>query len=317
MKPIYFSPLQGYTEDAYRRIHAELAGGVDAYYTPFLRVEHGKLRSKDMRDVRPEFNEGVAVVPQIIANSAAEVDLLFDYVAGLDRYDTIDLNMGCPFPLQTRHGRGAGLMSDVAKVREVVGRLRLCCDEQASSGKKLVNFSVKMRLGMESPDEWQAVLPVIEEYAPIHITMHPRVAKQQYGGELYMEEFERFYESAKLPIVYNGDICSLEDLRRIEERYPRLKAVMIGRGLLARPSLATECAEGAEWSSERRIALVTEMHNRLLEHFRNIIPGEEQLLSKVRTFWDYMEEELGRKAFKKIKKAGNMKNYLRAVGELG
>jgi hypothetical protein len=59
------------------------------------------------------------------------------------------------------------------------------------------------------------------------------------------------------------------------------------------------------------------MHNRLLEHFRNIIPGEEQLLSKVRTFWDYMEEELGRKAFKKIKKAGNMKNYLRAVGELG
>ena len=317
MKSIFFSPLQGYTEDAYRRIHAELAGGVGTYYTPFLRVEHGKLRSKDMRDVRPEFNAGVAVVPQIIANSASEVDLLFDYVAGLDRYDTIDLNMGCPFPLQTRHGRGAGLMSDKEKVREVVGRLRRRCDEQAASGRKLVNFSVKMRLGLESADEWQEVLPVIEEQAPIHITMHPRVAKQQYGGELYMEEFGRFCESAKSAIVYNGDVCSLEDLRRIEECFPNLKAVMIGRGLLARPSLAAEYAEGAEWGSERRIALVTEMHNRLLEHFRNIIPGEEQLLSKVRTFWDYMEEELGRKAFKKIKKAGNMKNYLRAVGELG
>lgn len=316
MKPILFSPLQGYTEDAYRRIHAQLAGGVEAYYTPFLRVEHGKLRSKDVRDVRPEFNEEVPVVPQIIASSAAEVDLLFDHLASLDRYGTIDLNMGCPFPLQTRHGRGAGLLVAKDKVREVVGRLRQRCDERSASGKPDMNFSVKMRLGLESVEEWREVLPVIEEYAPVHVTMHPRVAKQQYGGELYMDEFERFYDCTNLPIVYNGDICTPEDLNRIEERFPRLKAVMVGRGLLARPSLALEYAEGVEWSVDRRISLITEMHNSLFEHFKNIIPGEEQLLYKVRTFWDYMEGELGRKAFKKIKKAGNMKNYLRAVAEL-
>lgn len=314
--PIYFSPLQGYTEDAYRRIHAELAGGADAYYTPFLRVEHGRLRSKDVRDVKPEFNTGVAVVPQIIANSAAEVDLLFDHIAGLGRYGVIDLNMGCPFPLQTRHGRGAGLMADIGKVREVIGRLKHRCGEFSAQGKGRMDFSVKMRLGLEDAAEWQNVLPVIEEYAPMHLSVHPRVAAQQYGGELHMAEFGRLYEVTSLPLVYNGDVRSLDDIKRIEERFPALKGVMIGRGLLARPSLAAEYKEGAEWSRDRRVELVMEMHDRLLAHLETVIPGEEQRLAKVRTFWDYMEEEFGKKAFKKVKKAGNMKNYLRAVSEL-
>ena len=57
--PIHFAPLQGYTDDVYRRIHHELMGGIQTYYTPFLRMEGGGVRSKDMRDIRPEFNEGV------------------------------------------------------------------------------------------------------------------------------------------------------------------------------------------------------------------------------------------------------------------
>lgn len=316
MKPILFSPLQGYTEDAYRRIHAELVGGVDTYYTPFMRVEHGRLRSKDMRDVKPEYNEGVSVVPQIIASSTAEVDLLFDHIAQLGCYHEVDLNMGCPFPLQTRHGRGAGLMSDTDKVREVVGRLKERCEDWNKSGNVQMTFSVKMRLGLAGADEWQKVLPVVEEYGPTHLTVHPRVATQQYGGELHMDEFDKLYSTTALPLVYNGDLCSPQDIKRIEDSYPKLKAVMIGRGLLARPSLAAEYAEGEEWSRSRRIELVKEMHDRLLSHLETVIPGEEQRLSKVRAFWDYMEGTFDKKLLKKVKKAGNMKNYLRAVSEL-
>ena len=109
MYKIYFAPLQGYTEDAYRRLHNKYFGGVEAYYTPFVRLEHGELRSKDMRDVRPEFNEGVNIVPQVIANSGEEMNVLVDYLKSLG-YNRIDVNAGCPFPLQTRHGRGAGLL---------------------------------------------------------------------------------------------------------------------------------------------------------------------------------------------------------------
>ena len=48
--PIHFAPLQGYTEAIYRQAHARIFGGVESYYTPFVRVEHGEIRKKDMRD---------------------------------------------------------------------------------------------------------------------------------------------------------------------------------------------------------------------------------------------------------------------------
>ena len=63
---IHFAPLQGYTDDVYRRLHHQLIGGIATYTTPFLRVEGGGVRSKDLRDVDPEHNQGVLVVPQLI-----------------------------------------------------------------------------------------------------------------------------------------------------------------------------------------------------------------------------------------------------------
>ena len=106
MLPIYFAPLQGYTDDVYRRIHHKLAGGVEEYYTPFVRVEAGSIRSKDIRDINPENNKGIPVVPQIIFCNSQEFEYLVDRVEALG-YNRIDLNMGCPFPLQAKHGRGA------------------------------------------------------------------------------------------------------------------------------------------------------------------------------------------------------------------
>ena len=74
--PIHFAPLQGYTGDVYRRIHHRLLGGISNYYTPFLRMEGGGVRSKDIRDIHPEFNQGVPVIPQIIAKNMKEFDFL-------------------------------------------------------------------------------------------------------------------------------------------------------------------------------------------------------------------------------------------------
>ena len=78
--PIHFAPLQGYTDDTFRRIHHQLAGGIETYYTPFVRIEAGSVCSKDMRDIRPEFNEGVPVVPLIIVKSMKEFDYLVNIV---------------------------------------------------------------------------------------------------------------------------------------------------------------------------------------------------------------------------------------------
>ena len=54
---LYASPLQGFTEAPWRNIHHELFGGIDAYYTPFVRVEKGEFRNKDIRDIEKENNK--------------------------------------------------------------------------------------------------------------------------------------------------------------------------------------------------------------------------------------------------------------------
>ncbi len=305
MTKIHFAPVQGSTEDAYRRIHNKNVGGVDTYYTPFIRLEHGGLRSKDLRDIRPEFNEGVNVVPQIIARDGAEFKTVLDAVLSFG-YGRVDVNMGCPFTLQTRHGRGAGLLQSPDKVREISDIINTHAD---------VQFSVKMRLGLESGEEWKNVLPILNDTSLVHVAVHPRVASQQYKGNVDMDGFRAFQEQSTNPVIYNGDLLTVEDIKRVESEFPGLAGIMIGRGLLARPSLAKEYEEGGEWTPQRRLALVRSMHAELLEHFRSVIPNEDQLLGKVRCFWEYMEPELGKKAYKKIMKAGNLKNYVNAVNE--
>lgn len=304
--PIHFAPLQGYTDDVYRRIHHELMGGIHTYYTPFLRMEGGGVRSKDMRDIRPEFNEGVPVVPQIIVKSMKEFEFLTKIVEEKG-YDRVDINMGCPFPLQAKHGRGSGLLAHVDIIEGIA---------KAIASKSELKFSVKMRLGWENTDEWRPVLDILNEIPLEQITLHPRIGTQQYKGTVNMEAFDEFYALCKHPIIYNGDVTSIKDIQNLEEKYPKLAGIMIGRGLLTRPSLASEYVTGVELSWEKRRPVLLDFHDRLKAHYETTANSEAQVHSRLRLFWEYMEEELGKKVYKKIMKAGNLKNYLNAVREI-
>ena len=288
--PIHFAPLQGYTDDVYRRLHHELIGGIAYYYTPFVRMEG--VRSKDMRDIRPEFNEGVPVVPQIIVKSMKE----FDYLVGIVEekgYTRIDLNMGCPFPLQAKHGRGSGLLAHTDIVSEV---------SEAIKAHPHIRFSVKMRLGWESSEEWKLVLEILNDTPLTHITLHPRTGIQQYKGEINNEAFEQFYEACQHPIIYNGDLTTIAQLHEMEERYPRLAGLMLGRGLLACPTLAKEYTEGKELTHEERIHTLRTLHAKLMEQYAQIVKGDAQLHSKMRPYWEYTEPLIGHKPYKKIMK---------------
>ena len=306
MIPIHFAPLQGHTDDVYRRIHHQLIGGIERYYTPFVRVEAGDIRSKDRRDIDPKNNESVPVVPQIIFKNLKEFLYLVDEMETLG-YHAIDLNMGCPFPLQAKHGRGSGILAHTDIIEEV---------SQAIKEHPQIDFSVKMRLGWENNAEWEAVLKILNDTPLTHITLHPRTGVQQYKGNIDHEAFALFYEECQHPIIYNGDLTTLEQLHEMEERYPRLAGLMIGRGLLARPTLGKEYAEGKEWSHEEHIRSLRSLHAELAEQYSHIVKGDAQLHSKLRTFWEYTEPLIGRKPYKKIMKSGNLRNYMNAIEEL-
>lgn len=306
MLPIYFAPLQGYTDDVYRRVHHKLVGGVECYYTPFVRVEAGSIRSKDIRDIAPSNNKNIPVVPQIIFSNRKEFEYLTNRVEELG-YKQIDLNMGCPFPLQAKHGRGCGILQNPSVVQDIIEGVKLHSN---------IKFSIKMRLGWEEKDEYKRIIPILNNADFQHITLHPRTGIQQYKGSVDYSEIDNIASICNHQLIINGDITSLKHIHQIEEQFPKISGIMIGRGLLANPALAVEYASGKEWDNHNRIALLLKMHDVLMEEYSKILKGDTQMLNKMRTFWEYSEELLTRKPYKKVMKSGNLKNYLAAVGEL-
>lgn len=153
------------------------------------------------------------------------------------------------------------------------------------------------------------IISTIWELLPLFYAVHPRVARQQYGGEVNMQEFENILAASKNRVVYNEDLRTPADMEKIAERYPDIDGVMIARGVLGRPSLFAEFESGEEWSHETRIKKMLTFHLHMLEHYSSILCGDTQILSKIKPFWEYAEEEIGRKAWKAIKKASNLAKY--------
>lgn len=300
---IYAAPLQGFTETAWRNAHAQSFGGVDAYYTPFIRLEKGEIRNKDKRGVSPGENTVPRLIPQIIASEPDELEKLVTFLM-IQGYREIDLNMGCPFPLIVRRGKGSGILSYPEKVAALLEAMKTFPE---------VCFSVKMRLGWENAEEWRKVLPLLNRSCVKQVTLHPRIGKQQYKGVVDMEAFHCFYEACELPLVYNGDLCTVTAVREILEAYPRLKGVMLGRGLLADPSLAKAFRE--ELMSEDEIKARTfRMHRLMYLYYQRIIEGgDAQLLTKLKAIWEYLLPDLDKKVRKAILKSNRLDTYLRAV----
>lgn len=303
---IHFAPLQGYTDFEYRRIHARHCGGVDTYYTPFIRWEKGGIRDKDIKDILPENNEGLHLIPQIICSDTDEFNRLADAIQELG-YGEMDLNMGCPAPMQTKLMRGSGIQPHPTRVSALLKEMER---------RPEVRFSAKMRLGLEEKEEWRELSGMLNSSCLKHLTVHPRIGKQMYKGEVDMDAFNEVYGSIHLPIIYNGDVTSMEQISSLSERYPNLHGIMMGRGLLARPTLAKECLMGEEMPHEERMSILMQMHEDMLGYCTRKYKVDSQILLHIHAFWEYQESQLERKTWKRIMKAGNMKNYLEAIRKL-
>lgn len=304
---IFAAPVQGSTEAAWRNAHSKVFGGVDAYYTPFVRVEKGGLRNKDKRELLPENNAELNVIPQIMASEVEEMEFLVDFLISLG-YKEIDLNMGCPFPPIANKGKGSGIL----RYPEKVAALLDCVNSY--SVQQGIDFSIKMRLGMNVADEWKSILPLINDSALKMVIIHPRVGKQQYTGDVDMKAFSEFYEQCKKNLVYNGDLCTADDIKRVTEMYPGLYGVMIGRGLLADGSLAACYKSGVGITTEELYRKTKEMHSMIFQWYsRTIEGGEAQLVQKMKSMWEYWLPDMDRKKRKAIHKATKLTNYINAV----
>ena len=289
------APLQGVTDNVWRMAQHEVFGGVDAYYAPFMRVERGEVRRKDLRDVQPERNAGITLIPQILACQPDHALMMVDALKEMG-HSRIDINLGCPFPPIALHRKGSGMLAYPDLVEELF---------RALAAVEGVEYSVKMRIGWDSNDQWRDILPLMELIKPCHIAVHPRTGKQQYKGELDMEQFEALMEASSWPVVYNGGLHTVEDIDEINRRYPGLAAVMVGSGLAANPGMFCPDAKPDDY---RRF------HDLLVDGYTDLLNGgEAQLVRHLQDIWQTFLPDTDHKLFKAIRKSRTLDQYRNAA----
>ena len=224
----YFAPMEGLTDSIFRRLHHKYFSGVDRYYMPFLSPTiHRTLTHKEDRELPMADTVELAAVPQVLTKVSE--DFLWAARVCADRgYDEVNLNIGCPSGTVVSKGKGSGMLRDVNVLDSFL--------EEIFSGSP-IPVSVKTRLGLENPDEFPAILEVLNRYPIRELTIHPRVRKQFYDGSVHMQMFDWAVENSRNPLCYNGDIQSKQQAEAIAHRYPRVQSVMIGRGLIADPGM--------------------------------------------------------------------------------
>ena len=289
--PVLAAPLQGVTDNVWRMAQHSVFGGVDAYYAPFMRVERGEVRRKDLRDAEPDCNAGITLIPQILACQPDHALMMVDALKQRG-YSRIDVNLGCPFPPIALHRKGSGMLA-YPELAEALFTALAAVDG--------VEYSVKMRLGWDQPDQWRDILPLMDILKPVNIAVHPRIGKQQYKGDLDIGQFEALMAASPWPIVYNGGLRTVEDIEAVVSRYPNLAAVMVGSGLAANPGMFVPDATPDDY---RRF------HDQLVDGYTDQLNGgEAQLVRHLQDIWQTFLPGTGHKLFKAIRKSRTLDQY--------
>lgn len=297
----YVAPMEGLTDRVWRQAHQKWFGWAGApakYYAPFLSPpENRVLIKKKMAELAPEANPGAPVVPQLLAKDGALAAWMVGQLRQLG-YTEVNLNFGCPSGTVTAKGKGSGMLRDLDKLDAFLAALFAEAEGP---------LTVKTRLGVENPEEFAAVLEVYNRYPIAELTIHPRVMRQQYRGIADREAFAKALPECKMPVCYNGDLTTVEQLRALEADFPAVQSLMVGRGIIADPALFRQVLGGPAATKEELRGYLDDLYHgytalfgsagcaisRMKGHWFYLIhrfEGSERLekqLRKLREPWEY------------------------------
>ena len=268
------APMEGITGYAFRRVHAEVFGALDRYYTPFISPlpKVGTPFSKrNGRELDPANNQGLDVVPQLLTNDADR----FIWAAGLLAdmgYKEVNLNLGCPSGTVVAKEKGSGLLRNPDRLEAFLANI---CERSP------LPVSLKTRIGIANDDEYDELLALFCRCDISELIVHPRVQKDFYSGTPRQELYGKTLELAPFPVAYNGDIFTLDDYDALLAVYPQTRHIMIGRGIMANPALAREIHGGEGLAHEE----LKRFHDKLYESYANDMGGNA--VFRMKEWWGY------------------------------
>lgn len=317
---IYFAPLEGITgfiyRNAYRDIIYKDTGRelICKFFSPFISPGVNQhLSRKELRDILPENNEGINLIPQLLGSRAEDILLGIEDIKNLG-YREVNLNLGCPSKTVVTKKKGAGLLAYTQDLDEFLYKIYEKAD---------IRVSVKTRIGKSSPDEFYEILDIYNKYPMEELIIHPRIQTDFYKNKPDMEMFDYAVSHSSNKLCYNGDITTVEEYRNITESYRnvntnQVKAVMIGRGFLKNPMLPVKISEGDIALGQEDFVRIRKFHDRLLSDYMEEMSGQRPVLFKMKELWAYMGEMFpgNAKLLKKLRKTESLKNYKSIAEEI-
>src|SRR2546421_6931307 len=219
------APMQDVTDLAFWKLTADY-GGADLYFTEYFRVHStSNLERWILRSIT-ENPTGRPVIAQMIGN---DIPSLARTARELQQYPVValDLNLGCPAPVVYRKCAGGGLLREPARVDAILGALR---------DAVTTRFTVKTRLGFDSPEVFSELLAIFAKHSLDLLTVHGRTVKEMYGPQVHYDYITRAVAEVPYPVLANGNVYSAQTATEILDR-THARGLMIGRGAIRNPWL--------------------------------------------------------------------------------
>ncbi len=298
---IYMAPLEGITGSIFRNTYQEHFYPFDKLFTPFFG--NTGFNTKEMRDIEAQNNRSVPLIPQILSNDADDFLIIAGKMSEYG-YTSVNLNLGCPSGTVTGKGRGSGFLRDLDKLNRFLDRIYR---------ESPLPISIKTRIGYDTDEHWPELLAIYNSYPVTELIVHPRLKTDMYKPPLRLSAFAYAYDNAKMPLVYNGDICTTDDYNRIINHYPNLKAVMIGRGILKNPGLIGEIHGLPPVEDAAILAWLEALKASNLAAYT-----ETPTLFKLKEIWTYLKTHYpdSQKEIKQLFKARKMYEYDAALSSI-
>ena len=276
MKKLLLAPIKGITDYIFRNCLLIHFGGFDESIAPFFYLPSADNFDRSiLKDVYPE-NQKTNVIPQIITKSPLQAKLIAQKLIEMG-YKEVNLNFSCPFPAVTSKGRGSILMKNPELIRNIV----------RSINNLPISVSIKIRLGFDAYNQTQDLLNNLIDEDIKRVFLHARLATQLYLGTANIDKFKTVESS--FPLIYNGDIDSVESFKRIDSALSNQDVFMIGRGALKNPFIFNEI-KGKTTSFTNMRSTFRSFVQDLFEQYSLI--DEHWALGKMKGLWRYFQENI-------------------------
>lgn len=299
------APMEGITGALYRKVHHQYFPGVDQYYTPFLSPSRDHVFPKrDKREILPEYNENIPVIPQLLTRVADDFLWAANALADLG-YRSVNLNLGCPSGTVTAKGKGSGFLADPDALDAFLEEIFARCP---------IPISIKTRLGMRDPGEFDRLLAIYNRYPVQTLILHPRVRQDFYRLPVRRDAFAAFLPRIAAPVCYNGDLFTPGDLEEFTQEFPQVERVMVGRGLIADPALIRRCQ--GKGGADR--AQLRAFHDELYEGYCQAFGSRRSAMLRMKEIWFFhihlfRDSQRHGKALRKARDAAEYEYWVDAI----